>query len=115
MLSENLKRSQPQNPLAFTQTLIKPKLALKIPKETLVRRRGGAGPLFVADGTKESDKERWAEPDDYSLQEILFHSSSVAVKSLRLQTAGRDAVVPPEKSKAGLNNTLIAQNLLARL
>lgn len=37
------------------------------------------------------------------------------MQSLRLQTAGRDAVVPREKSKGGLNNTLIAQNLLARL
>lgn len=42
ILSQNLKRSQPQNPRAFTQTLIAPKLTLKIPTETWIRWRGGA-------------------------------------------------------------------------
>lgn len=118
ILSQNMKRSRPQNPRAFTQTLIAPKLTFKIPTDLV---EGWCGHAYhrcrylPPTGQKRAIKSCEQKEMTIAWRKCFFHSSTVAVKSLRQQTGGWDAVVPQEKSKAGLNNMLITQNLLTSL
>lgn len=104
--TEPEKKSATKSQSIYTNTY-RTKINIKNPNGDVDSVAGWCLPpfqVFAANRTKESDKELWAERDDYCRPETLFHSSTVAVKSLRQQTAGWDAVVPQEKSKAGLNN-----------
>lgn len=86
--TEPEKKSAAKSQSIYTNTY-RTKINIKNPNRDVDSAEGAYHRCrYLLPTGQKSDKEPWAERDDYCMPEILFHSSTVAVKSLRQQTAG---------------------------